>query len=361
MRTFNPSILLALLAVTYWSQVVYSQSLRSPESIVWDEEGQRYLISNTVDGQLRTVDISGDIDLFGIDSKGSHGLLLQNGMLYACFRNEIRCYDTEGDRLVDTYEVPEAKFLNGICADDQGFLYITDFSERSIFQIEVEDDGGRPVSSQVWKEIDQIPNGIAYDAFRDELVVVTWGSSGLVHCYDRQTADLKHSLESGYANLESILIDDRGDAYVSAWSPSAILKFEQGVRSAPVVWRSEDVFRPTGMVLSDQNDLLFLSTDFGHIHGLSESGPRSTGPMLDAFPNPVSVNSLITYQVMEPGPVHISIYDSRGTLVQTLMTEEKQRGIHQFMYQREERANGLYFINIQNGSSNQAIAVTLVD
>jgi hypothetical protein len=350
---------MTLVSILLLSFTGEAQELRSPESIVWDDYSERYLVSNTVDASIRAVNSRGLVS--EISAKGSHGLLLKDDVLFACYRDEIKIYDVRSDILIGSFAVNGAKFLNGICEDDRGYLYATDFSNRSIYRLHLGSDNRAIDRADQWLSLDAIPNGIAYDGLRDELVVVTWGSKGMIYCIDRQTASIEHEVESGFGNLESILINKQGDAYISCWTPSAILKFEQGVRTSPVVWKSDNIFRPTGLVLDKNSELVYVSADAGSISGFDSKSGLSSDLVLEAFPNPVSVNSLISYEIEDSGYVNISVYDCRGNLVQTLVTEEKRAGAHQFMYERDDRSSGLYFINIQSEGSSQAIAVTLVD
>ncbi|NND94145.1 MAG: T9SS type A sorting domain-containing protein [Flavobacteriales bacterium] len=336
-----------------------SQELRSPESIVWDEDRQRYLVSNTIDALIRSVDLRGNTAILSRELSGSHGLLLKENILYSCYRNELHVYDVHSDQPIVQFVIEGAKFLNGICEDEKGNIYITDFSTRRIFKLRLGSDLISIENSETWKTMESIPNGIAYDELRDELVVVSWGSDASIYCIDRQTASIKHKVETGFGNLESIVIDDRGDAYVSSWTPSAILKFDQGVRTVPHIWKSEDIYRPTGLTIGKDNDIIHLSAEESTLRSLERNAELET--KLDAFPNPMSVNSLISYKLEESGYVNISIYDCRGNLVQTLITEMKKAGNHQFMYERDQMSNGLYFINMISENDSQAIAVTLVD
>ncbi len=339
-----------------------AQNLTSFESILLDKKSDRYLVSSAVEGVISSVSLSGDVSVFGLDAKGSHGLAQYSGYLYSCSKSTVYCYDIETETLLGSYAIPGAVFLNGMCSDSEGFLYLTDFSKRLVYRIEINRESGAIGQIEQWMSTDRIPNGIAYDAFRDELVILTWGSDAVILCVDRQTKSLKYRIETGYSNLESIFIDDKGDAYVSAWSPAFILKFEQGVRSSPVECLSDDLRKPTGLLLTEDGDLLYLSSESSIIHGLTDkSVVAASGIGLTAFPNPVSINSLITYEIDQPGFVNISVFDCRGELVNTLLSESKSPGSHRFFYERGENPSGLYFISIQSEDGSEAIAVTLVD
>lgn len=339
-----------------------AQELRSPESIVFDSDRDRYLVSSTLDGDIKSVSSSGDLSSFGVQSKGSHGLVIEGEFVFACYESTVFCYDLDTEELLGTYSIPGARFLNGVCTDGKGYLYLTDFSRRMIYRMQVDKENGEMIDASHWFSSDRILNGIAYDKFRDELLALTWGNDAVILCLDRQTGRLKHRVETGFGNLESIYVDHNGDAYVTAWSPAAILRFDQGVRTAPVSWISAGIHRPTGLIITEEGEAIHLSSDSEKVFGLEKSvSAHGKDLRLNAFPNPVSINSLISYDLRESGYVNIAVYDCQGKLVKNLMHADMDAGSHKFFYERGDYPSGLYFINLQTEEGSESIAVTLVD
>lgn len=354
-------ILCLIIASSLSLSFLHSQELTSPESIVWDHVSERYLISNAGDGLLRAIDRDGETSIYGLEAKASHGLVILGDRLYACYRTSIRSYDLYSEALVDVYSIPGSKFLNGICADDEDQLYLTDFTNKSIYKVKLDADGDMK-SSSMWKRLDRIPNGIAYDDRKDEIMVLTWGSDAEIFCLERSTATIKMRESSGYDNLEAILIEN-GEIYVSAWSPPAILHYENGLTEGAREMEVEELEKPTGLVLDSEGELLHLRSDSKEVIGLAKSSTSNgIGALkMSAFPNPVSINSLVSYQLEESGDVRISVYDCRGILIADLGTVRREAGQHQFFYDRESQPSGLYFIHIQTEHESQAMGLTLID
>ncbi len=340
---------------------LHSQELASPESIVWDHINERYLVSNAGDGLLRAVTQDGESSLFGLEAKASHGLLVIGERLYACYRTTVRSYDLRTEALVDVYTISGAKFLNGICTDRDGQLYLTDFTTKSIYQVSLDADGDMQ-SSFTWKNLDRIPNGIAYEAHGDEIIALSWGSDAEIFCIDRSSARIKMREPTGHDNLEGILIDGN-DIYISAWSPPAILHYEHGIAEGAEEMVVDELEKPTGLVLGRDGELLHLRSDASEIVGLAKaSASDGRGALkMSAFPNPVSVNSLVSYELVESGDVRISVYDCRGNLIEDLGTNRLEAGQHQFFYDRGGYPSGLYFIHIQTENESQAMGLTFMD
>jgi hypothetical protein len=70
-------------------------------------------------------------------------------------------------------------------------------------------------------------------------------------------------------------------------------------------------------------------------------------PSISATPNPFSNSTAIKYEVKTPGPVRLEIYDISGRLVETLVNETQEPGIHQVRWNREANPSGVYFYRLE--------------
>ncbi|MDA0713859.1 MAG: T9SS type A sorting domain-containing protein [Bacteroidetes bacterium] len=336
-----------------------AQSLSSPESILWDGRGNHFLVSNAATGDIQVVEKNGNMVLFSKEVKGSHGLTFYGSdLLLSCYKNRIFVSDRFTGKMLIVHELPGAVFLNGICTDKEGHVYVTDFTKRVIFKISKIEEPDYSIS--LFKSLGRAPNGIDFDAAGQELVVVTWGANAEILHLDLQSADMR-TVPTRMSNLEAIIKDGNGGFYISSWVPGGIYRYDG---TDLVNMNLQDITQPTGITVDDNGDLYVLSSydkEFRTIPVNRTSKSQSEDLFFTAFPNPMSINSLITYELPKSGQVNISVYDCQGNLVEQLVTEQKTSGKHQFFYDRGTKRSGLYFINIQTSGQNKAIAVTLVD
>jgi hypothetical protein len=66
-------------------------------------------------------------------------------------------------------------------------------------------------------------------------------------------------------------------------------------------------------------------------------------------PNPVYHKTLISYSLPHASEVTLAIYDITGRLVETLVNETQQPGIHQARWNRKANPSGVYFYGLKAG------------
>ena len=114
-----------------------AQKFNNPENLIYDPIGDRYFISNTVDGQIIKTNSNGLLQNFSHAKMGSHGLEIWNGHILALYRNKINVIDMQSGRTVKSISVDQANFLKDIVAADDDCFFISDFSERKIFKLKM--------------------------------------------------------------------------------------------------------------------------------------------------------------------------------------------------------------------------------
>jgi hypothetical protein len=80
-------------------------------------------------------------------------------------------------------------------------------------------------------------------------------------------------------------------------------------------------------------------------------------PELSIFPNPFNPSTTISYSVPTDAEVSLTIYNARGQLVNTLVSEHKTKGNYQVVWQGRDSngssvASGLYFTRLVTGGKS---------
>ncbi len=75
---------------------------------------------------------------------------------------------------------------------------------------------------------------------------------------------------------------------------------------------------------------------------IQKTEETNISPILENYPNPFNPSTTIRYGINTAGAVHIGIYSILGELVQTLVNEEKERGIHTILLQAGRLSSGMY-------------------
>ena len=67
------------------------------------------------------------------------------------------------------------------------------------------------------------------------------------------------------------------------------------------------------------------------------------------FPNPFNPETKIEFQLRSPGHTTISVYNSQGQLITTLVNENLESGTHYVTFRGENYSSGVYFYRINSG------------
>jgi hypothetical protein len=115
-----------------------------------------------------------------------------------------------------------------------------------------------------------------------------------------------------------------------------------------------------------ENDIFLIKTDENGLTGISESSSRARVPLssvrlLQNHPNPFHHSTLIFYSLPATAQVTLSIYDITGRLVETLVNEMQQPGIHQVRWNREDSPCGVYFYRLRVGEFVETMKMVVVE
>ncbi|MEW6755528.1 MAG: aminotransferase class V-fold PLP-dependent enzyme [Candidatus Latescibacterota bacterium] len=130
---------------------------------------------------------------------------------------------------------------------------------------------------------------------------------------------------------------------------------------------------PGNSIPQEQQEVLRLSTHIFHdaaqIDGLVEAigdilgvdtgvgmespaAPRAFALRPNA-PNPFNGATRIEYDLSRPGPVHVSVYDAQGHVVEVLDQGWRRAGTHRLTWSAGDRASGTYFCQVTAEGAQQ--------
>ncbi len=103
-----------------------------------------------------------------------------------------------------------------------------------------------------------------------------------------------------------------------------------------------------GLTTNDEMMLYFIQYTLGTaIVGINENASIENKINLNAFPNPFSSNTKISYDLKENAAVTIVVYDVLGNKVETLLNNEAQsNGSHVIDYNAKNQSKGIYLVSV---------------
>jgi hypothetical protein len=223
------SILFILPSFLFLSVHVFGQSYSGPESVEYDPINNSYIVANTTSGNLQSVIPGNNPVLFTANVSAPYGLVVVDSTVYVADNGDVKGFNLITGLQTFTSNV-NGGFLNGICADTSGHIYVTDFSAKKIFKVNISDGSFNVFVTATVKT----PNGILFDAANNRLLYCTWGSG--VQIKEVSLADSSQTIlkTTTLSNDDGIAMDGQGRVYISVWGTQSIYMLDSAFANPPV-------------------------------------------------------------------------------------------------------------------------------
>lgn len=212
-----------------------TEGFRRPESVVFDNAHNVLYVSNVggdedgEQGYISKLTPDGEVTeaqwVTGL--KGPKGMAVHDDRLYVSDVDRLVVIGVEEGEIVETYDAPDAEFLNDVAADNEGRVFVSDMNGNAIYVLDGEE-------FSVWLEDEALmqPNGLL--AEEDRLVVAAWGKGegadatpGHLITVDYDSKRIE-SLGDGtpVGNLDGIEPDGEGNYLVTDWVAGALYRIQ---------------------------------------------------------------------------------------------------------------------------------------
>lgn len=266
-------VLLLFPAASYGFRL---DGLRTPESFIVDPATGIYYVSN-VNGAPREKDNNGfisKIDPSGkpidlqfiaggknqVELNAPKGLAIAGRNLYVTDIDAVRRFDPDTGRLLGTIDFKAAGgvFLNDLAVDTDGKLYVSDTFGNAIFKIDPANNFQVTIVSK--NPALGNPNGLVYDAPRQRLIVVTWGT-GKILSVD-MNGKIAQIVNESFKNLDGIDFDREGNLIVSSFSDGKIYRIK---KFSKVEVLKENIVTPADISFDYKNNQVLVPSFDGNI------------------------------------------------------------------------------------------------
>jgi hypothetical protein len=359
-------LLLTLTLICFTNS--YAQYI-SPESVTYDSVSLRYFISNTGSGKVVQRNQAGVVTDFVTVGGTLRGITVHNGVLYAASSNSVKGYDLATGNPT-SLNLTMGTSLNGIKADTNGFLYVSNFSntagQRTIYKINT-------ANNQFWAyaQVPRHPNGVYVDYKRNRLLVVAWGVSATVMAVSlTDSTNVTTLVTTPYSNLDGISLDRNDHVYCSAYSAGVIFRYDINFAFAPAVVVNSGLTMPADIYVNRITDTLAIpnagSNSVSFIPLSVPTGIQNTNTIADDFrlsqnyPNPFNPTTNINFDIKAKGMVTLKVFDILGNEVATLVNEELNTGGYNITFDAASYTSGVYFYELRAGEFRDVKKMLLV-
>ena len=220
--------------------VTLKDGLATPESVLYDDAGDRYLVSNINgpetladdNGYIATVAPDGEVAKWidgaaaDVQLDAPKGMAISGDVLWVADISVMRRFDAKTGKQQEDVKIDGATFLNDVVADGAGGVYVTDTGLDAKFDAAGTDAvyriGKDAKVTTVIKDKDLgHPNGLAMGSGGSVWVA----SFGTGEIYEIDAKGTKHaSTRPPKGQLDGLLLLDGGEAIVSSWEGKALYK-----------------------------------------------------------------------------------------------------------------------------------------
>ena len=345
-----PHVLLLIISL-FISGSAFAQ-FASPESVTYDPVSKRYFISNTGSGKVVQRNQAGVVTDFVTVGGTLRGITVLDSILYACSSTSVKGYNINTSAQVMNLTMGTS--LNGISADTNGYLYVSNFSSstRTIFKINTAND-----QNWAYATVPRQPNGVYADYKRNRLLVGSWGGGATVVAVSlTDSTDVTTLITTPYSNIDGLSLDRNDHVYLSSYSAGIVFRYDINFATSPVTVSSghslpADIYvnpftDTLGVPNAGSNSvsfvLLTIPTSIQPLNGNAEDYKLSQN-----YPNPFNPSTNISFDIKNSSPVTVKIYDILGNEVATLVNENLNSGSYNITWDASSYSSGIYFYELR--------------
>jgi len=225
--------------------------LNGAESVDFDIDHNRYLVTSYYDGSVVAIDSHGVQSYYKTGFTRCYGLTVNQGVLYVSTGTEVKAFDLATDTQVFSH-VFTPGIVQGVGCDGLGYLYAIDNLGR-IIKMDLSNESMTVLTSS---GLPGHPQDVAYDPVRHRLLAVGYANKSLVMQVDMATGEATPAAEFEIGVYDGICCDQHGNVYLSSGVlPGFLLKWDGEYSHAPtLVTAGHD--EPAGNCVNERDSII---------------------------------------------------------------------------------------------------------
>jgi len=211
---------------------------------------------------------------------------------------------------------------------------------------------------------------LIYDEVNDRLLTCSFQNSAPIVSIDPETGQTSYALWTGLHNLDAMAQDHHGNIYVTCNGTNSVYRYDSNLENRIVVSSGHNC--PSGLEYNRDGNILAVSNFFTDIVDFVSMAPFSIDDIPEEglklnqnFPNPFRNSTTICFSISEPAHVILTLYDTRGRFITTLLDDYYLAGSYDFLlnvgsFSDLELSPGIYFIHCKNTTLELTKEITLI-
>jgi len=225
--------------------------LNGPESAAYDPIGQRYLISNVIDGKIIKIDNNGQQDTLITGLGSCLGNCISNGVLYVSC-DDLIGIDLTSNEIVLDLAISTVGHLDGMTADTSGHLYVVDTGGR-IIKVDL-------ATQEHWIFVSSaLPpafQDIIFDPYQNRLIAVGWTANATIKAVSLEDSTVSSLITTTFGYFDGVTTDQYGNIYVGSYSDGGrIYMFDNDFQNPPELIAT-GMGEPAGLDFNQYEDVI---------------------------------------------------------------------------------------------------------
>ena len=365
-------VMLTFLIYTTPVKLIAQNLLIGPESVAFDEQNNRYLVSSFGNSRIIEIDTSGIQDTFKLGVFGCLGNHLEGDILYVSAGNSVKGIDINTREYIMDLPLPGAQQLDGMTADTSGNLYVVGVIARKIYKINLSDHSDTVLVNSglgIW------PQDLIFDKFNNRLLLCSWRANAPIEAINIENGNITTVKETTIGFFDGITMDPDGNVYVSSHSGShGVYKFDKDFISDPEQISSGHI-EPAGLDYNKRDNIIAVPNYGGNTVDFIQITPvtvqehnyeTSQGlELMQNYPNPFNPTTIIQFSLPQTAMIKLDVFNILGKHIIALVNGEKEKGSHSVSWDgnkanSQAAGSGVYIYRISAGIYAKTKSMILV-
>jgi hypothetical protein len=302
---------------------------------------------------------------------------IKEDTLYVASRHNLLLIDLISTTIIESIYVPESEYLGHIALDSSHYVFVTDWSARKLFRINLID-----YISTTLHTFNSTPVGLSYEENNDRLILLTLVSNAPILAYNLTNGYIDTVRVTNVNDPDAICRDTIGNYYVTSFTENIVYRFGYDFFSGPeIISTGHD--GPSGIGYNMRENVIgvtnynFNSIDLIQLEPSNAEFEKNFKLkeyiLSQNYPNPFNPTTTIKFTIpilpvrqagspLNPSPyqgegnrerlITLKVYDVLGNEIATLVNEEKPVGNYEITWYAENLASGIYFYRLQGYPAN---------
>lgn len=344
-----------LLFVFLLSGSVQSQNLlNGPNDIVFDSLNNRYIVSNWAGNSIVAIDSLGNQSYFLNNVSHAHGMEIKDSILFVASFHNLLLLNLSSASIIASIYVSGSEYLGHIAIDSTNYVYITDWSARKLFRININDQ-----TTMMLHTFTQIPVGISYEENNNRLILLTLTDNASILAYNLAGGNIDTVISTNIDDPDAICKDLNGNYYLTSFSENIVYRFNGDFSSSPEII-STGHGGPSGICYNITDNIIGVTNYNFNTISLIQLDPNNVEfdinfepadyILFQNYPNPFNPSTTVSFSIPLESFVTLKVYDVLGNDIATLVNEEKSAGSYEVRFDGAGLPSGIYFYQLKADS-----------